>query len=331
AELVQDLFRVEYAIVSPLSGNLAVLASLFAFSGQGDEVAILDLAEGGYPLNVEYFGRKKLKLPYSEEKLTIAVNRSLSLLETRKPPLIFLGASLFPFPHPVKQISATVHEYGGTVVYDGSHVLGLIAGRKFQDPVREGADVLIGSTHKSFPGPQGGIILTSNPEKQKKLQLVCNLEPVEGIVLLDNPHPARIAALGVVTEELLENRRAEKYAEAVVENSRALALSLSNEGYPVKGKELGFTASHQVLSEIKNFEEGGEKRDLLQDHGIITDAALRMGTAEVTRLGYRKVEMEKIGKIISKILSDDYMADRDKLIYVKQVQALVNKHAEVVL
>ena len=50
-------------------------------------------------------------------------------------------------------------------MYDAAHVLGLIAGKQFQDPLKEGAEVLMGSTHKTFPGPQGGIILSQEENK----------------------------------------------------------------------------------------------------------------------------------------------------------------------
>ncbi len=69
------------------------------------------------------------------------------------------GASLFLFPHPVEEAREVCDEVGASIVYDAAHVLGLIAGGQFQDPLSEGADVVTGSTHKTFPGPQGGIIL----------------------------------------------------------------------------------------------------------------------------------------------------------------------------
>ena len=72
------------------------------------------------------------------------------------------GASLILFPHPVEKLFETCRGIGANIVFDGAHVLGLIAGGEFQDPLREGADVLIGSTHKSFFGPQGGLIVSNN-------------------------------------------------------------------------------------------------------------------------------------------------------------------------
>ena len=46
------------------------------------------------------------------------------------------------------------------------HVLGLIAGGEFQDPLREGADVMTGSSHKTFPGPQGGFVLSDSDDEK---------------------------------------------------------------------------------------------------------------------------------------------------------------------
>src|SRR5665648_920674 len=71
------------------------------------------------------------------------------------------GASLFLFPHPVKEAYDAARDVGATIVYDSAHVLGLIAGEQFQDPLNEGVDVMTGSTHKTFPGPQHGIIFTT--------------------------------------------------------------------------------------------------------------------------------------------------------------------------
>ena len=72
---------------------------------------------------------------------------------------------MFLFPTPLKELADAAHEVGSTVMYDGAHVLGLIAGGVFQDPLREGADVMTGSSHKTFPGPQGGFLLSSSEDE----------------------------------------------------------------------------------------------------------------------------------------------------------------------
>ncbi len=122
------------------------------------------------------------------------------------------------------------------LVFDGSHVLGLIAGNHFQDPLREGAQVLLGSTHKSFFGPQGGIILA---DKEHDEVMKAKIYPR----FVDNAHWNRIATLTLTLAETREFGR--EYAEQVIRNAKALGKSLHDYDFPVKCSHLGFTQSHQ--------------------------------------------------------------------------------------
>ena len=94
--------------------------------------------------------------------------------EPPNPGIVTFGGSLFLFPHPVKELKAVCDEVGAYVAYDASHVLGLIAGGQFQDPLREGADFITSSTHKTFPGPQGGVIMgnQNNPALEKAVKKI---------------------------------------------------------------------------------------------------------------------------------------------------------------
>ncbi len=130
--------------------------------------------------------------PLMREEGTIDIKASKDIIYRERPKLIILGASFILFPHPVKEIAEIAKDVGALTIYDGSHVLGLIAGNSFQDPLREGADILLGSTHKTFPGPQGGIIITNNDEIYETLKNFLDFPPV----MVDNPHINRIAALG---------------------------------------------------------------------------------------------------------------------------------------
>ncbi|MFX0065922.1 MAG: hypothetical protein ACFFC7_27440 [Candidatus Hermodarchaeota archaeon] len=297
--LTKRVFRCNSAFISPLSGNMSLLAVIHAFTQLRDKVAILPLASGGYPLNISFFGRKKVNIPFNTNEFNIDLTNTLEMLEREKPKLVCLGASLILFPQPVQAISQAVHDYGGVVAYDGSHVLGLIAGGQFQDPLKEGADLLLGSTHKSFPGPQGGLVL-SNGFHDEKLDEVIGIDPLEGIVFVDNIHNSRIAALGVALEEF--QKFGHEYARQVIKNSKTLARTLDLNEIPLHGKFKGFTNSHQVLMQIKDYEEGRKFRDALLEYKIVTDGLMRFGTAELTRIGFGNEEMQRLGNIIAKIV-----------------------------
>ena len=254
---------------------------------------------GGYPLDYSFINRKKVNFVFSNENMNIVVDETVEAIKKLKPKLVVFGSSFIPFPHPVKEITdifskrKTLH-----FTYDGSHVLGLIAGKQFQDPLREGASVLIGSTHKSFPGPQGGVILTDDMAKYELLSSSVDLDLEKGIRLVDNNHPNRIAALGIAALELLEFGK--KYAEQIVKNSKALASSLDRNGVPVRFKNKGFSESHQVIIETSET-EGESIKNRAEKLGLMIDSELRIGTSEITRLGMKELEAKEIGEIFAQI------------------------------
>ena len=297
--LAREVFRAEHALVSPLSGNLCVLACLAAFTSTGDAVAMLPFDAGGYPFGLEKFHRRRVAISADTRDLEIDVGGAVEAITREGARLVFLGASFIPFPHPVAEMRRGLEAAGhdAILVYDGSHVLGLIACGGFQDPLREGADILVGSTHKTLFGPQGGLVLTDSDEPAEALRKMLELDLEAGIALVDNPHLNRIAALGLALEEVLENP---SYGARVVENARALAGALDRLGVPVRFRERGYTASHQVLLDLDPAEAGRLCRDL-EEAGIFVDAWGRMGTAEATHLGMGPREMEEAAALIAEV------------------------------
>jgi len=219
---------------------------------------------------------------------------------------------VFPFPHPVKELVDAVHEVGATVGYDAAHVAGLIAGGQFQDPLREGADVVSLSTHKTFFGPQHGGILSweKNSEKIKKATF-------PGMV--SNHHLHSVAGLTVACAEMLEFGKA--YASQIVKNAKALAQALFEKGFNVLAEHKGFTQSHVILIDITKHGDGGTIEETLEKANIIINrnllpwdikegrhfmhpGGIRMGVSEVTRLGMKEPEMEEIAEFIKRTIID---------------------------
>ena len=297
---IRELFDVNHAIVSALSGNICVLALTLGLTKAKDKIMVVEKGKsGGYPFDYDFINRRKINFVFSNEDMNILIEETIEAIKKLKPKLVIFGSSFIPFPHPVKEITdvfskrKTLH-----FAYDGSHVLGLIAGKQFQDPLREGASVLIGSTHKSFPGPQGGVILTDDMNKYELLSSAVDLDLEKGIRLVDNNHPNRIAALGIAALEFLEF--GEGYAQQIVKNSKALASSLDRNGVPVRFKSQGFTESHQVLIGVSDL-EGVAIKNRAEKYGLMVDSELRLGTSEITRLGMKELEAKEIGEIFAEI------------------------------
>jgi glycine hydroxymethyltransferase len=222
------------------------------------------------------------------------------------------GASVFPFPHPVKELAQTIHDAGATIGYDAAHVSGLIAGGVFQDPLREGADVMSLSTHKTFFGPQHGSVVSWNQHADKIKRAV-----FPGMV--SNHHLHAVAGLAIACAEMLEFGK--EYTRQIVKNSKALAQALYESGFKVLAEHKGFTESHVVLIDITQQGDGGTIEELLEKANIIINrnllpwdikegrhfmhpGGIRLGTSEITRLGMKESQMPEIAEFIKRVVLD---------------------------
>ena len=316
-EVARKVFNARYADVRPLSGHTADMAVLLSLTEAGDKIMSVSPDNGGYP-GITHLGLgrllklENLYFPYDAGAVNIKVKASVSVIRSQKPKVVFFGSSFIPFPHPTRQLTDAA---SGICVYDASHVLGLIAGGAFQDPLREGCSLLIGSTHKSLPGPQGGIILSNNEEVFRAVS--GKIHP--GIV--DNVHLNRVAALTVSLLEMMQFGKS--YAQAVVKNSQALAKALVASGVRVRGAPFGYTKSHQVLldydaNRLCLYSAKLEKANIIVDNGG------RVGTSELTRLGYGVADMEEIAELICFAVLGKRPVDFVK----KRVKSLVKQHQE---
>jgi len=313
-ELARRLFRCSFADVRPTSGTVANLAILKALAEPGDPVGTSRLADGAHISSAAFgaFGLRGVKPVYyawDDARMTIDVPKTREILRAERPKLCLFGLSLFLFPMPIEELRPTLEEIGALGWYDGAHVLGLIAGGEFQDPLHEGCTVLSASTHKTLPGPQHGIILAQTEDEKIAQRLRSGAFP--GVT--SNHHLHAMAALAVSLAEHLEFGR--EYAHRTVANARALATALHARGFDVLAPDLGFTRSHTLAVRV-TAEGGGETvARQLADHGIIANknllpgdkspkhpGGIRLGTPEVTRVGMGEREMEQIAELMDDLL-----------------------------
>lgn len=314
--LGKELFRAEHIDVRPTSGVVANLAVYSAFTSPGDMMMALSIPNGGHishgkrdfggsagavhGLEVSYFAfdKEAMNIDVDETKKRIAALPSLKLA--------MFGCSLFLFPHPIRELEQAIHDKGGVICYDAAHVAGLIAGGQFQDPLREGARVMTFSTHKVLFGPQGGAIAAHGDLA----------EPLKKAVfpgLTSNHHLNNVAAKAMVFAEFLRFGR--RYAKDVVVNAKTLAERLAALGENVLGEKNGFTMSHQVALDVTKYSDGGVIEKLLEDQNIICNrepipgdlqagrhytnpGGIRLGVAELTRLGMGRSDMKEVAELI---------------------------------
>ena len=294
------VFRARCATTRPLSGHLAALSALVPLLPPKSRMLAISPAEGGYdgyapgyiPALLGYAVRP---LPATGPGYRVREEEAVETIRRERPSAVVLGQSFFLFPYPLRAIAEEAHAHDALVFYDASHVLGLIAGGGFQDPLREGADVLYGSTHKSFFGPQGGLLVTDRED------LFAQIDPALVWRVFDNAHWNRIAALG---QTLLEFERVgPEYARTVVANAKALGRALSDREIPMVAEADGFTESHQLLFDRKELRRRhslgpGALARRLEPQRLLLDLVGRVGTAEITRLGLTPPEMPRLAELL---------------------------------
>ncbi|UTB33800.1 MAG: serine hydroxymethyltransferase [Methanobacterium sp. ERen5] len=328
-DLSKKIFKAEHANVQPISGVTANMASFFALAKHGDPMMALEVPVGGHisHASVSAAGIRGLKVsphPFDETKMNIDPDAMKKDILEKKPKIVLLGGSLFLFPHPVEEAREAADEVGAKVMYDGAHVLGLIAGGYFQDPLKEGADLLVGSTHKTFPGPQGGIILCKEDIAHKIDDAV-----FPGVV--SNHHLHHLAALGIATAEMLEFGSA--YAKQIIKNAKALAQELYELGFNVLCEDQGFTESHQLAMDVSNIGRAAKLAKDLEANNVILNknlfpwddvnrsddpSGMRIGTQEITRRGLKEAEMAEIAQFIKKVTVDGKNVEKDVTEFIKQ-------------
>ncbi|MGC8562890.1 MAG: serine hydroxymethyltransferase [Thermoplasmata archaeon] len=321
-ELVKKLFKSKQADVRPISGTNANQALVFAFLNPGETIMTPSLDSGAH-ISSAQFGAVGMRgcniknMAFDTENMRIDIDGTRKAILAERPKVILFGFSVFLFPAPIKELKETIDEVGSTIWYDGAHVLGLIAGNKFQDPLREGADVISGSTHKTFPGPQHGVIIgNTDDDKWKKVR--------RGVFpgVISNHHLGAMAGLGVTAAEMTDY--GESYATAIIDNAKTLGEELYSRGFNVLAEKNGFTESHTLLIDVKKQGGGKYVAEELEKNYIILNknmipgdsntkaqdpSGIRIGTQEATRIGMGKSEMSHIADLIDRALKGNNVKD----------------------
>ena len=316
-KLAKDLFKSDFADVRPISGTVANMAVLFAFAKPGDTITTCALAQGAHISTAEFgaFGQRSVKsvnYPFNTENMNLDVDGTIKLLKDVKPKVAQFGLSVFLFPPPLKELQDTFNEIDCLVWYDAAHVLGLIAGGQFQDPLREGVNIMSSSTHKTFPGPNHGMLIGNGlTEEQEK-----TLEKAVFPGVTSSHHLHAMAALAITLAE--QKVYAQKYAAQVCKNARQLGESLYELGVDVLCPDLGFTRSHAIAVDVLKFGGGKEVSQLLEDANIICNknmlpsdtsavrpSGIRLGVQELTRTGMKESEMKQVAELIFRVMKKE--------------------------
>lgn len=321
--LFKQMLRCKHVSLKPISGLNGMLTTLAAFNQIGDTVMSLSPNSGGHletAAIVQKLGMKSEFLPFDKNKWKIDVEKLKVRGNLEQIRMIYIDLCMVAFPQPVRELRNILPK-NTVVVYDASHVLGLILGDCFQNPLEEGADIMIANTHKTFPGPHKAIFATN-----RKI-LKWQFDQMSGH-FISHHHMADVACLGLIAERFSKEGFC-KYASKVKENTRLLASLLFQSGVNVQLDHLNFTECHQIWIECGGKEQVDQVIEICSKANIVINGGLlpsldgawgiRIGTQEITNKGIGEEGIHMLAEILSEAilqhhLSEESLRKRDEII-----------------
>jgi glycine hydroxymethyltransferase len=326
--VLEQLFGARFVEYRVLSGSMANLSAFMATANPGDTIVAMQVSAAGhvthhrdgaaglYHLNVH-------SIPCHPGSLLIDWDALATKVEVHRPRLIVMGTSLPLIEYDIARAKKLAASVGARLMYDAAHVAGIIAGRQFQNPLEQGADLMTMSTYKSLGGPAGGAVLTNDAE------LAQHLRAIAYPGLTANFDMARVAGLAVACLEFLEFGPA--YARQCVDNAARLAAELELRGLPLWHPDGGVpTQSHLVALDARGWSGGTAAARRCEPSNVLFSgiplplawdgqdyAGMRLATQEITRLGMAAEDMPVIADFVWKALEHPERAESTR----REVQA----------
>lgn len=317
-ESVKKLFGVPYVNVQPYSGSPANFAIYFALMQPGDTLMGLKLSMGGHLTHghpdVTASGRFYNSVQYgvkADARIDFAEVRRLA--KKHKPKVIVAGNTAYPFELDFKQFREIADEVGAWLVADISHVTGLVVAGEHLSPVPY-ADVIMSTTHKTFRGPRGAMILVTERGMERDAELGKKIDSAIIPGLQGGPHNATTAGIAIAAGEAMKPEF-KKYAQQIKKNADALAAALKKEGLTLVGDG---TETHLMVIDLtpQGISLGTQVAFAMDVAGMYANrntvpteqgspfypSGVRIGTPLVTTRGMKEKEMEQIAGWIARVV-----------------------------
>lgn len=295
------------------SGMHAMIVTLLCVTAPGDLVLSIRPEDGGHFATASILaraGRRHDYLGWDNERLDLNFSGLARCAGDIAAVYLDQGTPLYPLD--LARIRTCVGP-NTVIIYDASHTLGLIAGGCFQSPLREGADILQGNTHKTFPGPQKAIVAIADPDFGQTL--VGSMSA--GFV--SSQHTHHVLALLMAMLETLEH--GSNFARRSIENAQYLSAQLGALGFSLVQRGSEPTQTNQVLIAFESFEEleaYAERLGMIHIHANAKKAygrnILRLGTQHVTRRGMGRAELDIVAQLLREAYDGASVARLDAIV-----------------
>jgi len=303
-QAARTMFDARHVELRPVSGVHAMLTTIASMTKPGDIIYSIAPEDGGHFATkhvAETLGRVSGYLAWDNELLNIDIKATKEMFQQDAPAMVFLDHGTPLFNLPVSDLKEIIpHEC--LLVYDASHTLGLIAGGCFQNPLSEGADILQGNTHKTFPGPQKAMVLF------KDQALGARYSDCVSNGLVSSQHTHHTIALCITILEM--ERFGKEYAADMLSNAKCLGNNLLSRNIGLVSCRGTYTTSHELLIDAGWHDNHLNAADRLFESNISVNGriafsrpTIRLGVQEITRRGLKNRQMVQIAELLDWCLS----------------------------
>jgi glycine hydroxymethyltransferase len=235
----------------------------------------------------------------------IDYDQARELAKQHRPKLIWCGATAYPRVIDFQAFRQIADECGAILAADIAHISGLVAAGVHPSPVGL-ADIVTSTTHKTFRGPRGGMILCK--KEHAKIIDKCVFPGLQG-----GPHNHTTAAIAVAAHEA-SLPPFKTYAQNIVANAKALAAELLECGFDLV---TGGTDNHLILIDLTRKNVPGKVAAKALDRaGIVCNyntipfdprkpfdpSGIRIGTPAITSRGMGLEEMKHIARWMNEVV-----------------------------
>ena len=331
-ERFKKLFHADHANVQPHSGSQANFAVYFATLKQGDTILSMKLSAGGHLTHghkVNLSGALYNIVSYGVDEKTGLIDYDVirELAQKHTPKLIIAGASAYSRIIDFEKFSNIAKEVGALFLADIAHIAGLVAAGVHPSPF-PWADFATMTTHKTFRGPRGAVILCKKEFAQAVDRAV--MPGIQGGAFMHVIAAKGIACQEAQTEEFIS------YQQQVVKNAQAMAQAFVKKGYDVIS---GGTDTHLFLIDVRTLDMSGkEVEEILESVGVFINrnaipfdtlsplvaGGIRIGTAAITTRGATVLECEQIVDLICDVVQD-YKNKKDVSAYGQKVTEITSR------
>jgi glycine hydroxymethyltransferase len=351
-ERLKKLFGVPYVNVQPYSGSPANSEIYFALLEPGDKLMGLALSSGGHLTHghpkVTFSGRYFNSVQYVvEDNGWIDYDKLAAQVLAEKPKILVAGTTSYPRVLEFEKFRRIADSVGAILMADISHITGLVLAGVHPNPVPF-CDVIMSTTHKTFRGPRGAMILVTERGIERDPEMGEKIDKAVIPGLQGGPHENVIAGIAIAAKEA-ESEEFKKYNQQVVKNAAVLAKTLIDSGVELVS---GGTDNHLMVIDLKKRKlSGNVVAQALEEAGIVANknavpgdqltpfysSGVRLGTPALTTRGMGEEDMVRIGKWITEVINlvDSYddvsqMLDKEKRVeYYKKTIAKVRSSKRI--